>query len=694
MTGLHPPREHGLGWRAPILEHFSPEIAQAPRLTVVADPDLLLTEQEVLDELRERGFGLVPFDDHVAFRYAYESRYRRHWDRGDRTNLVVVLRTPQEDVSGLPFDLLERARRNDRCLRFAIAELFPKLAPQVVAELDRSDFDALYEAQRQQESGPLGINDTRDFVLRHVFDVAPELIKKPANLLHVLLRRHYCGRNFPPSLDERFIHQLVKSGRWSDWPLEQIVPNRAAFLGFLQERWPLFLRQRAAPAEGVQEPMAPYGLRFPGPIDLPFDHDDVWVYIDTLFLEGHLAPTDRVAREEVAEPWMLVGVAAEDDAAGALERVTRLAERVEQELPAPGADHRAWSEYSRVWAEWVAARWQHADQLPPATAVSWERLHDTIEAAFAAWVADHYASLHNLSFVKRPVMVHHVPHHLARGFTPTGAGPTKRHALLVVDGLALDQWVPVRNALREQLAADVRLEEDVAFAWIPTLTGVSRQAIFAGQPPFLFEKSLGGTSKEKDHWQRFWGERGASRAEIGYACQAKQEPDVAFFDRVQSLVEHPQMRLLGLVIGTVDQSMHGIVTGTRGLHSLVRDWARSGALARMIEALLAAGYEVFLTADHGNIEGTGLGKPDVGAVADERGQRVHVFADELTREAVHEQFPGSLPWSPIGLPETYLALLAPGRMAFIPEGKRAVSHGGIALEEVLVPFVRIQRTAG
>jgi len=80
MTGRAPRSKHGLGWRAPILEHFSPEIAQATRLTVVADPDLLLTEQEVLDELRERGFGLVPFDDHVAFRYAYESRYRRHWD--------------------------------------------------------------------------------------------------------------------------------------------------------------------------------------------------------------------------------------------------------------------------------------------------------------------------------------------------------------------------------------------------------------------------------------------------------------------------------------------------------------------------------------------------------------------------------------------------------------------------------------
>ena len=112
MTGRQPQGKHGLGWREPILKHFTPEIAAATRLTIVADPDLLLTEQEVIDALRERGYDMVPFDDHVAFRFAYESRYRRYWDRGDKTNLVVVLRTPRDDLSCLPFDLLEQARRH------------------------------------------------------------------------------------------------------------------------------------------------------------------------------------------------------------------------------------------------------------------------------------------------------------------------------------------------------------------------------------------------------------------------------------------------------------------------------------------------------------------------------------------------------------------------------------------------------
>jgi hypothetical protein len=691
MTDSARQRKKGLGWREYILKHFTPEIAAATRMTIVADPDHLLSEQECLDVLRARGFDMVPFEDHVAFRFAYESRYRQHWDRGSSTNLVVVLRTPREDVESLPFDLVEQARGCDRCLRFTIGALFPNLVPTIVGELDRGDFDALFDAQRQLEPGPLGTNDTKDFILRHVFGVAPEVIKKPSDLLHALLRRHYRGKGFPASLDDRFIKILEKSDRWTDWPLDQIVPDRAAFLGFLQERWPIFLQKQVENRQdGTREPVIPGELRYLGPIDIPFDHDDVKVYIDNLFLEGHLVPTQIMAPTDVAAPWMRVGVASVDESSGELERFARLSERIEKELPGPDADHRAWPEYARVWAEWAASRWKLADQQPAMTA-AWERLHDAIEVAFSAWMADHYASLHNLSFVQRPIMVHHVPHHMARRFTPSGPGATRRYALVVVDGLALDQWVLLRHALRSQLAADVRLDEDAAFAWVPTLTGVSRQSIFAGEPPFLFGATLGSTHKEPVQWQRFWEEHGAGRQEIGYACQKQQEPDGAFFDRVRPIFEHPKMRVLGLVVGTVDQSMHGVVTGTRGLQSLVRDWAQSGAMARMITSLLDGGFEVFITADHGNIEGTGIGKPNVGAVADERGERVHVFADELTRKAVLEQFPASLAWPQVGLPETYFALLAAGRGAFIHEGKTTVAHGGIGLEEVLVPFVKIDK---
>ena len=53
----------------------------------------------------------------------------------------------------------------------------------------------------------------------------------------------------------------------------------------------------------------------------------------------------------------------------------------------------------------------------------------------------------------------------------------------------------------------------------------------------------------------------------------------------------------------------------------------------------------------------------------------------------------AMEWSALGLPEDYLPLLAPGRSAFVRHGERIVGHGGISLEEVVVPLVQIERLA-
>ena len=56
---------------------------------------------------------------------------------------------------------------------------------------------------------------------------------------------------------------------------------------------------------------------------------------------------------------------------------------------------------------------------------------------------------------------------------------------------------------------------------------------------------------------------------------------------------------------------------------------------------------------------------------------------------VASTFPDALCWKPLGLPEDFLPLLAPGRRAFVLDGQRTVAHGGITLEEMVVPFVHI-----
>ena len=117
-------------------------------------------------------------------------------------------------------------------------------------------------------------------------------------------------------------------------------------------------------------------------------------------------------------------------------------------------------------------------------------------------------------------------------------------------------------------------------------------------------------------------------------------------------------------------------------------------MAHLLDALFDDGFAAFLTSDHGNLEAEGCGRPLEGAVADLRGERVRVYPDALLRARVKEHFPNALEWPALGLPENYLPLLAPGRSAFVREGEHVVAHGGISLEELVVPFVQIERLPG
>ena len=95
-------------WRNYILQHFT---EPTHRLTLVADPDGLLLEEELLAAIQIRGFDLLPFEDVVAFRYTYEANYRQHWDDDQPPNLVVILRSPEASLQSLPYDLLQSSRQ-------------------------------------------------------------------------------------------------------------------------------------------------------------------------------------------------------------------------------------------------------------------------------------------------------------------------------------------------------------------------------------------------------------------------------------------------------------------------------------------------------------------------------------------------------------------------------------------------------
>ena len=658
-------------WRDAILNDFVPNVS---KLTLVADPDCLLTEEKLALELRGRGFDLIEFNDPVEFRYAYESKYRSIWDRGEHTDLVVILRLQDAELESLPYDLLQAGRK----LSFNLGDLFPTLSYPVIEKLDRSLLDALFEAQRKSPPDRMGDNTTKDFILRHVFGIAAELIASEVELLRALLRLHYGKLQIPQMLAERLIQVLKGHDGFKAWPLSEIVPDDEAFFAFLQERWPLFL-SRLGSANQVREDSPEYGLKYPGPDHLPFDHQDIKVYIDNLFLEGKLTPVEATDIKVDAGSWVRSGIAVAGVDDEEL-RVSRLFDLVEKELPTAEARYSDWTAFALKWAE-LSSLVHCGNSTEYQTRL--REIGDALNTTFAGWLADHYSSLINLP-PTNPAMLHHVPRRLARDIEDSG---NSRAALIVVDGLALDQWVTIRQLLQKQ-DANLVMRESATFAWIPTLTSVSRQSIFSGKPPLYFPSSINSTNSEEKLWKQFWEGHGLSRLDVAYQ-RGLGDGDAA---GVLDAAIHPgKTKVVGLVVDKVDKIMHGMQLGSAGMHNQIKQWCHAGFLSALVGQLLDYGYEVWLTADHGNIQCEGKGRPSEGVIAETRGERVRVYPTPELRSQVACAFPFAHEWQPVGLPADYFPLVAGGRDAFVNPGDVIVGHGGIAIEEVIVPLVKFER---
>jgi len=664
------------GWRSHITKEFSKEIAASCPITLVTDPNELLLDRKIIEHLDDSGFELIVLDDMVRFRFVFETKYR---DKLGVNQQAIIVRIPGSNSLAAPVDILEEASLSSRILEFSITDIFPELDFQAVSKINLEGFDELYSAYHMHTPKSYGESQTNDFILRHVFDITPDTLNSDVDLLRMLLQRHYRGDGLPPSMVMFLTGKLQR--KFGDWPIETLLLDRDKFFTFLNERWPRFVLStlgKTNEANSLSQPRTPK--------DLPFSHDDIRVYIDNLFSEGHLTPFAGVGANECGGEWFEVGVvpAKIEDQAKRLERLV-----ANLNVPKSDATKDTWILFAQKLGDCLALRWDihtNANALKAASEI--DEIVKEADAKFCEWMLRNFGTLHSLPPIPTPPMVHHVPMAMAHGRVN---GDGKKAALIVVDGLALEQWSLLRESLTSADDRQYHIDDHATFAWVPTLTSVSRQAIFSGQHPVYFSDSITTTKKEPNLWAQFWEDRGYPKGNVGYLCYRLNETDGEFNNRLMQLAGDPAKQIIGAVIGFVDQSMHGVKNGSYGQHSAIKSWAATQSFKNSIDILLDDDFEVFITADHGNVEARGIGKPDVGLTAGERGERIYIFSDESLRTKTKNDYDGSIPWPQHGLPNNYFPLVAPGGKTFKSPGIITVSHGGISIQEVIVPFVKIRR---
>ncbi len=655
-------------WTDRILQEFPADLS---RFWIASDPDDLLLDEPILHGLRERGFEVLPFDDSVAFRTEYEERYRAAWDccaEGSAKALVLQLRGA--DLNMLPWDYVRMGRK----VSLSLADLFPKLSYGAIQQIDSEHHEALFLAHIKHATQPLGEGATKDFILTHIFRISPYLLSRPEDFWREVLRLHYRGAGLP-NLLAKHVAAILKETPLGELPIAELLSSKSYMVRTVQEAWGRFLSQYGIQNDRASHDRSTEGLRA---VSVPFEHPDVRVIVDTMFLEGALQPVGVRGSPADLPGWIKLGLVEDPHALGNL--VSEGVKRIAADLPSVDSSHRDWVELACRLGEVISRFNGLSLEIAEPIQQQVRALQLEADERLKDWLFQHFADLPSLPAAKGPVMVHHVPRYLAMR---RSAGE-ERVALVVFDGLAMDQWIQIREHLTAS-APNFSVEESGCFAWLPTLTSVSRQALFSGLKPREFPNSIETTSQEPSLWARFWQENGLSKSESIYQKGLKRTEQLA---ELEEAISRSTTKVAGIVVDMIDEIVHGATLGKQGIAGQVRAWCETGFVEKLFLLLAEHGYQIYLTADHGNVDAEGIGRLTQGVVSELRGERVRTYRSETLAASVPPETDAFRFDSP-GLPPDFLPLYAGTRGAFVPKGDQIVAHGGISVEELVVPFIKI-----
>ena len=286
-----------------------------------------------------------------------------------------------------------------------------------------------------------------------------------------------------------------------------------------------------------------------------------------------------------------------------------------------------------------------------------------IEAAFVKWIEAKYGMLSGVVDRKRPVLLSKVNDFIRKG--------NDKIALIVMDGMSFENFFTIQRMLaHEPFTYDVQ----ASFSFFPTVTSVARQSIFSGKLPQEHSKPFSLENEEKQ-WFAYWREHGYRDQEIAFFKE--EEPEIPL-----------QAKVVGIVVNICDDLMHDELQGLSGLQQGIENWAKNMHLVKLLQTLQDRGFATYMTADHGNTS----------AVAEGRFVKPGVLAEPASRRAViYQSFADAIEldkftterYSGTYLPEGYTAYLFEAGTSYGDRGKEYITHGGMTLEEAVVPFIRI-----
>ena len=285
---------------------------------------------------------------------------------------------------------------------------------------------------------------------------------------------------------------------------------------------------------------------------------------------------------------------------------------------------------------------------------------------------------------------------------------------ILVDNFRYDQWKIIRELMSEFYTFT---EEDMYFSILPTATQYARNAIFSGLMPLQIQQMFPNLWVDEDEEEgknlneKDLIETQLNRFRKNYSFSYHKVNESPFCEKlIEQLPRFENTQLNVIVLNFIDMLSHArteskmmreLANDEQAYRSLTLSWFRHSATYDLLKAIAKMGHKVIFTTDHGTIQVSNAIK-----VIGDKNTNVNLRykAGKTLSYNKKEVFEVTQP-SKVGLPSPNVssAYIFAGNTDFfaypnnynhyVSYYKNTFQHGGISMEEMIIPLIVMEPKA-